>query len=210
MPCSAGNAASFVGRSTASCPARLPPFLPRHGAWPGSGLAPVWSRVATGASSLGNVPLGRGDRAQGHLRPPIPGEGLEHPWVRLAGGVPVQGCDLQHPQPLPHSQEPRKSLPQPGTTAFTAGSHLPRPGCKSGCKAEAPLALSRCPALLRQASKGAPGLLDETHTGASPRAWEGRWGRSKAPHPCTPPRPIGQLPTSPHHADAGMEPHCRE
>lgn len=81
----------------------------------------MWSGVVAGASSLENVFLGRGDRAQGRLHPAIPGEGLEHPRVRLAGGVPMRGGDLQHPQPLPRCQEPCESLTWLGTLEFTAG-----------------------------------------------------------------------------------------
>lgn len=79
------------------------------------------SGVAAGISSLGNVPLGRGVRTQGVLHSPIPREGLEHLWVRFTRGVPVQGRDLQHPKPLPCSQEPHRSLPWLGTAVFTAG-----------------------------------------------------------------------------------------
>lgn len=82
--CSTGNSASFAGWSTTSCPAQLPPFLPGHSAWPRPRAAPVWIRVAAGASSLGNVPLVSRDRVQGCLHPPIPREGLKSPWVRLA------------------------------------------------------------------------------------------------------------------------------
>lgn len=51
----------------------------------------MWSGVVAGASSLRNVFLGRGDKAQGCLHPAIPGEGLEHPWVRLAEGGAYAG-----------------------------------------------------------------------------------------------------------------------
>lgn len=79
------------------------------------------SGVAAGVSSLENVPLGRGVRTQGLLHSPIPGEGLEHLWVRFTRGVPVERGDLQHPKPLPCFQEPHRSLPWLGTAVFIAG-----------------------------------------------------------------------------------------
>jgi len=97
------------GRSSASRPAGLPPFLRGHRARGGAG-------GLLGPPAWGMAPPGQGGRGRGSLRAPTQrGTGAPVGGIRRGGLVPpVSGTRgggdvLQQPQPLPPSQGPRSS-----------------------------------------------------------------------------------------------------